>query len=292
MALKTAVLGALALAAAAPSAHAQGYYGAPQTRQGYYIPVQPRPQAGPPCGHAGTAPCPRPQSGTIDFSNSNASPDQLYQMSLEAQRRGDISAKMQYMQRAAELGQVNAMTGLGVDLITGKDIAKDPPRGIRLLEKAAATGHAAAEWQLGTVYDNGEVVPRNGALALKWISAAAAQHYADAEDWVGVNYELGANGVARDRPLAIQWLDRAASDGQNGIVQRMVEYLSRPSTPRFASYDQLKAGFQKAFNEDYAAFYGSRGGGKPGLNYGSCTGIYASSACAHSAFSDAYERSR
>jgi TPR repeat protein len=240
-----------------------------------------------------TPPCPKPQSGQIDFSRINATPDQIYRMALDAQRRGDISAKMQYMKRAAELGQINAMTGLGVDYIMGKDIEKDPAKGLKLLEAATARGHAAAEWQLGTAYDNGEVVPYNGPLAARYISAAAAQHYANAETWMGITTELGSNGLTRNRQLAIAYLNRGASDGQDGKPQMMAEFLSRPGTPRFADVDQLFSAFQAAMAKAYSDFYfpGWPSGGHR-LNYSNCTGIYASSACAHSAYAGAYERSR
>jgi TPR repeat protein len=158
------------------------------------------------------------------------------------------------------MGQVNAETGFGVDLVYGKGAAPDLNRGLALIEKAAAKNHPAALYQLGTIYDNGDFARQNTAKAAELIAGAARARYWQAEYWMGVAYEVG-RGVARNRPSALALLDRAAGDGQAGMPQMLAAYLrSGGASKHFANADELNAAFNADFHDQYNSHYFPSGG--------------------------------
>jgi hypothetical protein len=58
---------------------------------------------------------------------------------------------------------------------------------------------------------------------------------------VGLDYELGY-GTPSDRATVIMWLNRAATDGRDGLSQQLVTMLRRSDTPRrFRDMDELSA---------------------------------------------------
>jgi hypothetical protein len=258
----------LALGTLCPAALTQSTTAVPPTytNGGYYRPVAPRPQTGPPCGHYGTKPCPH----ALEPIPPNATADQLYDMALNYDKQHNNENAMAFLQRSAELGNLHAESSYGFDLIYGTPVtAKNIPLGISYLEKSAAGGNRSAQFKLGSLYDDGEVVPHNAALAMKYMTLSANQSYWVAEEWVALKYEIG-NGVPRSRATAIRMLNKAAGDGNAQVPLRIAGYLSHPSTPRFANEADLAAAYQAQISKEYNKFYPGVGG-VGGVKFGPCS---------------------
>jgi Sel1 repeat len=236
-----AVIGAQSLVPVSATAQSSGRaFVPPSGLMGYYRPVAPLPQAGPPCGHYLTPPCATPTQAQVTIP-PGASADQLTEMGLKAFAARQYSVAAGYFERAAAQGQIRAEAALGLMYVNGKGEPQDERKAVYWLTKAADAGHRVAEAQLGEFYEHGTGgVSMDIAKAVRYYHQSAAQHWWQAEYSLGVDYELGV-GVGRSRATAIQLLNRAAADGQDGLSQDLVAMLERADTPRFATIDQMSA---------------------------------------------------
>ena len=240
------------------------------TNQGNYRRVVPPPRSGPRCGHYRTPPCASAQV-TIP---PGASADQIWQMGQDVFARGQYSVAAGYMEKAAAIGQTGAQSALGLAYVNGKGEPKDITKAIYWLTLAAEKGNRGAQAQLGDIYQEGEGVPQNVAKAFQYHLASAKQWFWKGEQRVGLDYELGL-GVAHSRQQAIYWLNKAATDGQDGLAQQLVTTLQRSDTPaRFRNVDEMGAYFGKLVGEAYAASLPSVGPGCHDHYLGNGKGTY------------------
>lgn len=89
------------------------------------------------------------------------------------------------------------------------DLARAPVAGDPALLADAEGGDAKAQFRLGMAYLKGDGVDRDGPLALKWIQKAAEQGFGDAEYTLGAMHHAG-RGALQSYPLAFKWFERAA----------------------------------------------------------------------------------
>ena len=82
------------------------------------------------------------------------------------------------------------------------------PEKVKQLRLAAEQGDAEAQTILGVKYANGDGVPENDAEAVKWYRLAAEQGAADARYNLGVMYASG-EGVLRSGAAAADWYYKA-----------------------------------------------------------------------------------
>ena len=94
--------------------------------------------------------------------------------------------------------------------------AAEPNGDPRLLEAAgraaalAEAGHPAAAWRLGGDYINGWGVERDRCAAVEWLHRAARQGEANAQFWLALAYlPPNGRGVAPDKLAAFQWASAA-----------------------------------------------------------------------------------
>ena len=234
---------------------------AQSSNDGYYRPVTPPRQSGPPCGHYGTPPCASASTPAAVNMPAGASADQVFQMGQDAFARGDYSVAAGYMEKAAAMGQVRAQAALGLAYVNGKGEPKNIQKAIYWLTLAADKGNRGAQAQLGDLYQEGDGVPQNITKAFQYHLSSAHQAFWKGEQRVGLDYELGS-GVAHNRQQAIYWLDKAASDGQDGLSQQLATMLRRRDTPaRFRNVDELGSYFGKLVGEAYAASLPAMGPG-------------------------------
>ena len=85
---------------------------------------------------------------------------------------------------------------------------------IHSLSKAAKAGQAAAQFYLATKYQSGKDVAQSHQHAFSWFKAAADQGLAAAQLNVGRMLADGI-GTKKDETLARQYLEKAASRGDN-----------------------------------------------------------------------------
>lgn len=114
--------------------------------------------------------------------------------------------------QAAERGDTEAQTDLGIMYAKGDGVAKDPSEAVKWFRKAAEQGFARAQNNLGVMYEDGNGVPQDNVEAVKWFRAAAEQGFARAQNNLATKYLEGA-GVPKDPVEAVQWFRKSAEQG-------------------------------------------------------------------------------
>ena len=151
------------------------------------------------------------------------------------------------------LGNVRAQAALGLAYVNGKREPKDITKAIHWLTLAADAGSRGAQAQLGDLYQEGNGVAQNNAKAFQYHLASAKQGFWKGEQRVGLDYELGL-GTAHNPQQAIYWLEKATTDGQDGLSQQLLTMLRQSDTPaRFQNVDEMGNYFSKLVGEAYAA---------------------------------------
>ena len=220
-----------------------------QTNTQNYRRVAPQPQTPPPCGHVGTAPCETgPAAVTIP---PGATADQIFDLGMAAYGQRKFSIASGYMEKAAAMGHTRAQASLGLDFVNAKGEPKDLKKAVYWLTLAADKGHKTAQAQLGDLYEDGDGVEQDVTKAFHYHSLSAAQRWWQAELRLGLEYELGY-GTPHNRATALMWLDRATSDGKDGLSQNMAVMLRRSDTPaRFNDMNALAGYLGKLLGQAY-----------------------------------------
>lgn len=154
-------------------------------------------------------------------------------------KEGDHAADFTLFRQAAQDGNVEAMTSLGLAYLHGEGIAVQEDSALQWLRKAANRGDPRAMTELGNAYLKGQGVERNSDhLAKDWFEKAAARGYAEAMRNLGNLYREGRGVSAPDGATALDWYAKAA---RAGFVDAMVdagwmydEGLSVPRNARLA----------------------------------------------------------
>ena len=118
--------------------------------------------------------------------------------------------------RAVELGDVDAMVGLGLLYELGSGVKLDKKKAERLYRAAADRGDAVAQYNLGLLQYNDEEV-ENHKEALRNFKRSAEQGYTDAMYMVGCCYENG-DGAEADLDEARRWYELAAPKGNKYAI--------------------------------------------------------------------------
>ena len=124
------------------------------------------------------------------------------------------NASLEANLKAAEQGDSEAQTDLGMMYHTGDGVPKDYAEAVKWYRKAAEQGHAIAQYNLGFMYNDGEGVPQDDAEAFKWYRKAAEQELAKAQFNLGWMYNNG-RGVPQDYVAAYAWYSVAAASGSD-----------------------------------------------------------------------------
>ena len=121
--------------------------------------------------------------------------------------------------RAVELGDVKAMTSLGVYYKNGRGVKMDEAKAKQLYRMAADRGDYIAQMNLGGLL----LSEKNDDEAYRWFLLAAQQGFTAAELQVGIAHCNGW-GVAKDYAEAKRWFLRAAAKGcerSKGYLEQM-----------------------------------------------------------------------
>jgi TPR repeat protein len=90
---------------------------------------------------------------------------------------------------------VTVITNPRLTVRFGEGVTRDYAEALKWYRKAAEQGEANAQSNLGVMYHEGEGTARDYAEAVKWWRKAAEQGHADAQNNLGVMYAAGS-GVA------------------------------------------------------------------------------------------------
>ena len=116
---------------------------------------------------------------------------------------------IEQFRQAAEQGDVETQSALGVMLRSGIGVPKDHKEATKWFRKAAEQGHAEAQLRLGSMFQSGIGVPEDDREAVKWYRKAAEQGHAWAQIRLSSMYASG-EGVHQDYKEAEKWFRKAA----------------------------------------------------------------------------------
>lgn len=118
------------------------------------------------------------------------------------------------LEKAARLGEPNAMRHLGEAYLTGERLPYRPQRAERLLQKAVAMGDDTAMASLADAWLQGTLAADNGAeRAVALLKQAAGQGNGYAMVLLGRAYRQAPGGLKRDLQASEEWLRRAVQAG-------------------------------------------------------------------------------
>ncbi|SDZ94356.1 tetratricopeptide repeat protein [Selenomonas ruminantium] len=117
-----------------------------------------------------------------------------------------------WYEKAAELGNGEAMQGLGKMFEEGKGVSLNYRVAFEWYKKSVDAGYISAMVDIGLIYEDGKGVSKNYAEACHWYKMAADKGNACAMRLIGRLYFNG-NGVTKDEGLAMQWWQRSADAG-------------------------------------------------------------------------------
>ena len=118
-----------------------------------------------------------------------------------------------YAERAIGNDSKSAMVHLGLALVRGDVLQREPRVGETLLRRAEREGHLGARVALGTSILSGDLQGKEWDEGRKLLEAAAKKGSPDAMSALGFGYHLG-RGLPVDKALGLEWLRKAADAGQ------------------------------------------------------------------------------
>ena len=143
----------------------------------------------------------------------------FFQRGEKAYFRENYTEAVDWYERAAELGNLEAKRSLALMYATGHGVKKDPEKADKLyrslmpkLQQAAATGDVTAMRTIAYMLENGHGVPRRPETAVSWYRQAAEQGDITSMRTLSTIYDLGVY-VPRDIDQSIHWLTQAAEQG-------------------------------------------------------------------------------
>ena len=180
----------------------------------------------------------------------------------------DLEQARYYFEKAAELGNADALYGLGKLYLKPEFPDNDPAKAVEYLEQAAAMDNAFAKYQLGKLFCQGEWVPKDIARGLPLLeelaqngvtfaSYIAGKVYLKEEGWQDIKkailyfrqaaedgnsfaeYQLGriyyfGNGVRADQEKGLDYLKEAVSHG-NEYAANLLQTIQHQHTWGVAS---------------------------------------------------------
>lgn len=162
----------------------------------------------------------------------------------------DFARAAHYFEMLSKLGDVQALTTLGLMYARGIGVPKDVKEAVKKWRSAASRTHGAdvgAEYNLAVTYLRGDdAVPANAKEALYWMKRAAENGHVLAQADLGVMYLEGA-GIAPDDELGASWLIIAAERGDAGAQEKLklhAERLTRETLDK--AYARAKLGRKSA----------------------------------------------
>jgi len=159
-------------------------------------------------------------------------------------KKEQFAEAVKYFRKAAERGDAEAKTKLGICYAKGNGIAKDTEQAVFWWRSAAEQGNAEAKYNLGDCYYYGNGVSEDYEKAVHWFRDAAEQGYDNAQFWLGRCYYYG-EGVAIDYEEAMKWYLKAAEQGHARAhfnIGILYEYELIPN----ANKDEAKHWYKKA----------------------------------------------
>lgn len=158
-----------------------------------------------------------------DYYRDGVGTSKDYKEALKWYYKGAKEAPINIVSCALE-----CMFNIGVFFTYGMGTQQDYKQAVYWYKKSAELGHPTAALNLGNRYMNGEGVERNEVEAVKWWRKAAdpkkpnIKPNAKAMYNMGLVYKMGIGGITVNKTTALQWFEKAAS---NGYIDALMEIL-------------------------------------------------------------------
>ena len=133
----------------------------------------------------------------------------------------DKKKAIQLFRQATDMGNTNAMVQLGDCYMEGDGILRDKKKAIELYQQAADIGNVDAMSKLFNHYMVRGSVPRNKKKAIDSFQCAIDKGNTDAMVELGELFTKGGPGVPLDKKKAIELFQRAASLGNKCAILRI-----------------------------------------------------------------------
>lgn len=117
-----------------------------------------------------------------------------------------------YFEKAAELGNADAMYGLGKLYLNRGFSGRDVKKAMEYLMDASRKGHDYAMYSLGKLFLEGKEIPKNPEYALRWLEEAVKKENPLAEYLLGKTLLQGVE-LPQDTPRAVSLLEKSISRG-------------------------------------------------------------------------------
>ena len=163
---------------------------------------------------------------------------------------GNSAQAVAWMTKAAEAGNAGAQYALGKLYRDGIHVEKDIQKAITMFTAAAEQKNEYAAYQLGRLYLQGEDVPKDVEAAIRWLTASAEQGNQFAQYALGKLYFYDGD-VPRDKEKSLYWLGLSAAQG-NVYAQCLIDNIGsycNPSVLLVAT--RLMYRLENLFREDY-----------------------------------------
>jgi TPR repeat protein len=133
-------------------------------------------------------------------------------------RAGNHDSAVAHFKRAADEGEPEAMSFLGIAYLSGEGTERDTVRGMHWLSQAAKKKRDPRGMNaLGVVYENDEKMSRNLYLASHWYREAAELGHAEGMRNLARHYRTGL-GVERSDSAALEWYRNAVDAGSTDAL--------------------------------------------------------------------------
>jgi localization factor PodJL len=185
-----------------------------ELRGGHAPPLQ-KSELSPPAADV-AAPTPKVSAANLDTTPTGAiSPSASAAKAPPADLAAAIPAGLpQALRDGAVAGDAGAEFELGLRLLDGRGVARDPHAAAQWFEQAANRGLPIGEYRLAALYEKGVGVTRDLPAAMSWYAKAATAGNARAMHNLAVMHAEGSIGGKPDYATAAEWFRKA---GQFGV---------------------------------------------------------------------------
>ena len=135
-----------------------------------------------------------------------------FRLGVACLENGDFNKGTNWLLKAAENGNVDAMLKMGHWYRSIKGGKQDLNEAAKWLKRAAEGGNAIGQNDYGAMVDNGHGVAQNYDEAFKWYERSAKQGFALGMHNLGLKIIAG-HGTNRNSTIAKEWFERAAELG-------------------------------------------------------------------------------
>ena len=160
--------------------------------------------------------------GSSSASANDEDAEDLFNQGYDAKDEEDYDKAVPLFQKAADMGNAEAMVELGDCYFDGNGVSENKAEGVKWYKKAAELGDEVAQNNMGYAYQHGEGVKQDLAKAKEWYEKAAKQGNANATSNLGTLYRDGL-GVPKDLAKAKELFTKAVGLGS----ERAKEHLAK-----------------------------------------------------------------